>query len=262
MKPFLMITIMLFVLVACGQQDQQSTVELTNGAGESSDLDHKEDNVAEQDLDDTNIDQTTGEQEESFASKSEEENTQMDSLYEPIKYTNRSGENESSIELFDIRYNPHEFSIELIHPTGEIETLTKETATIPVKNLEATKALYISPSDFETLGDVYLVDLISGEQKVLAEATEDETPKKVIWDFDDEHIYMIKGFAHGTVSVGGNVFKVNIETEEIEELTNYESEIQIINMELMGDTLYYYGIEYTDDQMMETESYSNQIQMD
>ncbi|KYG28076.1 DUF4652 domain-containing protein [Alkalihalobacillus trypoxylicola] len=262
MKPFLMITIMLFVLVACGQQDQQSTVELTNGASESSDLEHNEDNVAEKDLDDANSEQTTGEQEESLVSKSEEENNQMDSLYEPIKYIDRSGASESSVELFDIRYNPQEFSIELIHPSGEIETLTKETASIPVKNLEATKALYISPDDFETLGDVYLVDLISGEQKIIAEATENETPKRVIWDFDDQHIYMIKGFAHGTVSVGGNVFKINIETEEVEELTNYDNEIQIIHMELMGDTLYYYGIEYTDDQMMETEPYSNQIQMD
>ena len=69
---------------------------------------------------------------------------------------------------------------------------------------------------------------------------------------------MLIGYAYGTVSVGGNIYRVNLETKEKTPLTQYEGDVQITDFKIENGILKYSGIKYTDDNFNESVGYSNE----
>ncbi len=163
-------------------------------------------------------------------------------------------------DLYDIQLNEATTEIELIAPGGEKEVLAADGPSEPVKSPDGKKAVYISPHDWETLGSVYLVDLESGKQEALVPAEGENTSKNVIWQ-DENHLFVIIGYAYGTVSIGGSIFSVDIETKE-KVLIAAEENVEITDLYIDNDTLYYKGIEYIDDSMNEHVEYSNHLSLD
>jgi len=171
-----------------------------------------------------------------------------------------SEETEVQKQTFDIQLNPGSKDIELLSPGGKNVILASDTPSEPVKSPDSQKAVYISPHGWEMLGSLYLVDLVTGEQEVLVPTEGENTPKNVIWQ-DESHVFVIIGFAHGTVSIGGDIYSVDIETKE-KVLIADEERVEITDFYIENNTLYYEGIEYIDDNWNEHIEYSNQLSLD
>ncbi|WP_273716962.1 DUF4652 domain-containing protein [Alkalihalobacillus pseudalcaliphilus] len=196
----------------------------------------------------------------------EDEGEETVTKYAPpmLEVENSKSEGEA-ISLFDIRLNKNEEMIELIQPNGEVAVLADEWPTEPTISGDQTKALYIAPLQFEVLGDVYVVDLITGEQEIVVSGNQEEQdiPKYVAWDpKTTDHFYMTYGLAYGTVAAGGNIYKVDTETGTKEALTEYENNIQVTGLKIQGNILYYFGIEYTDDILNDYVPYVNFIELE
>ncbi|WP_179151863.1 DUF4652 domain-containing protein [Oceanobacillus senegalensis] len=168
---------------------------------------------------------------------------------------------EEESELLDIQLNSETNKIELVHPDGTTEVLAENNPSEPVKSPNGEKAAYISPKGWEELSELYIVDLQDGSQEVLVSHDNENKPKNVIWE-DDKHVLAIIGYPHGTVAVGGNIYRVNVETGEQEQITDYDGNTQITDLRLEDGVLHYSGIRYTDDIQNEHEDYSNEITLE
>lgn len=131
----------------------------------------------------------------------------------------------------------------------------------PINSPNGEYAVYLAPFEWEEISDLFLVNLKDGSQKKLVEGNSESKPKKVIWE-DDKHVLVIIGYPYGTVSVGGNIYRVDIETGEKEALTNYKDDIQITDFQIEDGTLHYSGIQYIDEGMNEYKDYTNQISLE
>ncbi|WP_368502826.1 DUF4652 domain-containing protein (plasmid) [Alkalihalophilus sp. As8PL] len=163
--------------------------------------------------------------------------------------------------MFDIRLNSKTEKVELVYPNGNCDILADNAPGEPVKSPNNKHAVYISPLEWEEQGTLYLVDLENGDQKILVEPAGDWIPKNVLWQ-DDERVFVIIGYGHGTLSVGGNIFSVNVSTKEKLQITQYESDIQILDFKIEDGILYYNGIKYTDSNYEKSETYTNNISLD
>lgn len=50
---------------------------------------------------------------------------------------------------FDIRYNSKSEQVEMVYPNGKINVLATDSPTLPLKSPDKTKAVYISPLEWE-----------------------------------------------------------------------------------------------------------------
>lgn len=147
--------------------------------------------------------------------------------------------------------------IQLIKPDGTTEVIATEMPSEPVKSPDGKKAVYISPLEWEAVGDLYLVNLEDGSKDVLVAQTENQfIPKKVIWE-NDENVLVIIGYAMGTIDWGGHIYRVNVETKEKTLITDYDSKVSLTDMYIRDGNLYYSGIKYIDDDLNENVEYSN-----
>ncbi|UOE94993.1 DUF4652 domain-containing protein [Alkalihalobacillus sp. LMS39] len=163
--------------------------------------------------------------------------------------------------MFNIQFNSKMETIELVYPNGKTEVLTEDSPSEPEVSEDGKKAVYISPFEWEERGDLYIVDLQTGDQEILVPAEGDDIPKNVIWH-DNSRVLVIIGYGLGTVAVGGNIYSVNIETKEKVKITNYDENVQLLDFKIEDGMLYYTGIKYKDRQMNATEVYSNHVLLD
>ncbi len=70
------------------------------------------------------------------------------------------------------------------------------------------KLAYISPYEFEVIGEVFLYNNLNDIHKAVItnkDIPENLAPKKINW-FDDRYLLVILGYAYGTVSIGGDLY--------------------------------------------------------
>lgn len=111
---------------------------------------------------------------------------------------------------------------------------------------------FLYPDEWETVADIYLKDLKEGKwwrlilvQDVWAEIMESNspdakyTPKKKIHWLNEEEFITIVGYAHGTVSKGGDLVKVNGITGEGEILYQASTDPfqEVVDFLVEGDDL-------------------------
>lgn len=78
----------------------------------------------------------------------------------------------------------------------------------PIISPDKKKLAYISPYDFEVIGEVFLYNHLSDTHKAVIthkDIPENLTPKKINW-YDDRYLLVIMGYAYGTVSIGGDLY--------------------------------------------------------
>lgn len=160
-------------------------------------------------------------------------------------------------EGYSLEYNADAQSVQLVKPDGTTEILAERSASEPVISPDGTKAAYVSSIEWEELSDVFIIDLEEGTQKSLITSENGQKPKKVIWE-NDENVLVLIGQAYGTVGVGGNIYRLHLETKEITPLTHYEDEIQITDFVIDNGKLKYSGIKYIDDILNESVEYANE----
>ena len=87
-----------------------------------------------------------------------------------------------------------------------------------------TKMVFISPYLWEMIGEVYLYDLEEQEEEKLLsrdDLPKQMTPKEIKWITDD-YLLLIIGKAYGTVSEGGDLYWLEVETKELYAISELE----------------------------------------
>src|SRR5690625_4197806 len=87
----------------------------------------------------------------------------------------------------------------------------------PVVSPDTRHFVYIAPSNWESQGNLYLWRIGTSKSDVLV--TNDRfpsgcTPKRVVW-LDNEMLLMIVGYAFGSITLGGSIFWVGLDTGEV-----------------------------------------------
>lgn len=78
---------------------------------------------------------------------------------------------------------------------------------------------------------------------------------------EDNEVFLIIGFRWGTVNTGGDLFKLNLVTNELTLLKSFEEKIQITNIEFEQEKnqIAVTGIQYISDDFLEFRSYKEEI---
>ncbi|QGU96449.1 DUF4652 domain-containing protein [Clostridium bovifaecis] len=106
----------------------------------------------------------------------------------------------------------------------------------------------------EGIGKIYVRDLISGERWSLdiVNGEEQNSPKFIEW-LDDENIIVIVGLGYGTVSVGGSLYKLNVNTAEISEVYNASiPKQQVVSAKKVNDKLELQLLVYDDEDFIKS----------
>lgn len=142
-----------------------------------------------------------------------------------------------------------------------VEIVESEYPSKPAISPNEQRAAYISPFEWECLGSLYLFDLKEAKRLTLIKPTEDNyIPKQVIW-INNNIIAIIIGFGYGTVAVGGNIYLLNINTQEKINLTNNGLDVQIIDIQYINRKLLVKGIKYTDLDFNKFEEFVKEIEV-
>jgi hypothetical protein len=119
---------------------------------------------------------------------------------------------------------------------------------------------YIDQVGFEVIGNVNLYDPNTGESRKVTSYEyngTDPTVKKLTW-FSEDQLLLIVGFATGTVTVGGSVYALSIETGELIEIIlpgDMEEIIDIVKPDGGSGDLIFVVAKW-DNQYMEYETYN------
>lgn len=158
-------------------------------------------------------------------------------------------------------YEPKDKTIYYETENSERKILTRKSPSKPIISPDRKLAAYISPTEWEEKGIVYLVDLKNTQKKELYKSKNDDLiPKDIVW-INNETIGLILGYRYGTVAVGGNVFIINIMTNELTQLTNFSNDIQITDITVKDKRLNISGIKYKDNKFVDTEDYISKINL-
>ncbi|GAA0177877.1 DUF4652 domain-containing protein [Clostridium sediminicola] len=106
----------------------------------------------------------------------------------------------------------------------------------------------------EGTGLIYLKENESGDKWYfqINDGGKQLSPKKIQW-IDDKHVALIIGFAHGTIALGGNVYKLNVETGEVNMIYNTgDNKIQVTEINKDGKQLKLDILVYEDDNYIES----------
>lgn len=117
----------------------------------------------------------------------------------------------------DLKVYYHEDDSIFIEKDGEFNRIVDYNTSVPELSEKGDKLLFISPYEWEVIGDVYVYDLEDMKLTRIIESPKASNykVKKAIW-YDNNTIYLINGYAYGTVSQGGHLYKYNIRKEELE----------------------------------------------
>ena len=106
----------------------------------------------------------------------------------------------------------------------------------------------------EGVGKIYIKNL-KDQSKWELDLDQDQqknTPKYIEW-FDDNNLMVVVSRAHGTVSQGGILYKVNIETGQATELYNTkDNKKQVVYAVKKGDKIDVQILVYEDDDLLES----------
>ena len=112
--------------------------------------------------------------------------------------------------------------------------------------------------EFESVGTIYIEEMANNYQTAFTIAYENYyqmTPKDVAW-IDDHRIFVIIGMTHGTVTMGGNLYILDLENNSLNRLFDnlpVRSEISGISS-IDGENFHYEQFTYLTDMMEQSES--------
>jgi hypothetical protein len=124
-----------------------------------------------------------------------------------LKETNK----EVNLELKlgeNVLYTKEEPSLTVINKDKEKELICDNLPSVPVISPDKKRMVYITPFEFECIGEVYMYDADKNENKVIISSKDYESQHsafKVYW-LDDRYLLVIIGYAYGTVHVGGDLY--------------------------------------------------------
>ncbi len=124
----------------------------------------------------------------------------------------------------------------------------------PVISPDKSNLVYISPYEWETLGELYLYNSRNNSNELILDIDsmpQQNTVKQVKW-INNDYLLAIVGYGMGTVSVGGNVYLIEVETTETEVFYTTEESQEVKNIEITGDKILFEIADF-DEQYMDYE---------
>ncbi len=120
---------------------------------------------------------------------------------------------------------------------GEEMVLAKENPSQPIISPRGDRLAFMEPFLWEVRGEVFLYE---GEEKELLLSREDlpreEKPKAIYW-LDNKRLLLIIGYAYGTVSVGGDLYSLDIEKGDLLPIYQLEPEKEVKDLKIEGQDL-------------------------
>ena len=121
---------------------------------------------------------------------------------------------------------------------------------------------YICPYDFETQNNIYLYDLESNIKEEIFSWEESRSPKFLRWK-SEKCLYVIMGETYGTITMGGDLYSLNILTGELKLLKSFPDNIQVTSFTIVeGGAIELKGIEYVDDSFSRYVEYQKLIDVE
>lgn len=103
-----------------------------------------------------------------------------------------------------------------IQANDEIKPLGRGYSSYPEVSPDKSRIVFIDPDEWETLRALSIYDITKDSLAIILESNENgsNTPKVVKW-LDDRYLLVIMGYAYGTVSLGGQLYIYDTETEQL-----------------------------------------------
>ncbi|GHH98636.1 DUF4652 domain-containing protein [Neobacillus kokaensis] len=153
--------------------------------------------------------------------------------------------------MYKLRYDDSSGFIYIVNENRVERLLESHFSSKPAISPDGTYAVYITPLEWEVASNLYKFDLELGTKEEIR-LDIDETKYKVkdaVW-IDDSHLAMIIGGIDGTIAIGGNIYRYDLETELLIPITEYEdNRKQAIKLNIMEELLVFDTIEYIDRSM-------------
>ncbi len=143
------------------------------------------------------------------------------------------------IDDFELQYQAEE-KILLEGLDGEEDILINDDFPSEPKIAPSeSKIVFISPYLWEMIGEVYLYDLEEQEEKKIVsrdDLPEQMTAKEVKWITDD-YLLLIIGKAYGTPSEGGDLYWLEVETNELYAVSKLEKNKEYKSIKLKEEEI-------------------------
>ncbi|MSS44180.1 DUF4652 domain-containing protein [Anaerosalibacter bizertensis] len=144
-----------------------------------------------------------------------------------------------------IIYDGKEKHVYLVKPNGKRMLLKNDLSSKPIISPNKRLAAFISPFCWECMSNVYVVDLYNGKISNVYNWEYSKTPKYIKW-YSNESLLLIIGETYGTVSIGGDLYSLNIKSKKLEVVKKFPEYIQITSFKLNENIIEVYGIRYID----------------
>ncbi|WP_088322253.1 DUF4652 domain-containing protein [Bacillus cereus] len=151
--------------------------------------------------------------------------------------------------MYKLYYDESAGIITVENENGYSEILADSYSSEPKFSPDGTKAIYITPLEWEHDSQLYLFDLKTGDRKEikLDIDIEKEKAKDAIW-LNESILLIIIGGLHGTVNVGGDIYRYNFEDGNLVKVIDCRSEKkQAMKLNQVDEFLSYEVLEYIDD---------------
>lgn len=153
--------------------------------------------------------------------------------------------------MYKFYYDDSAGIIMLENEKGHRDVVAESFSSEPKLSPNGREIVYITPLEWEVESELILLDLTTGNRSELELDINKDTEKvkDVLW-VDDSNLILIIGMLHGTVGVGGDIYRYNIKDKTLVKIVDCQShKKQAIKLQLEGDTIYYNIIEYVDDML-------------
>ncbi|MCK5764078.1 MAG: DUF4652 domain-containing protein [Clostridiales bacterium] len=106
----------------------------------------------------------------------------------------------------------------------------------PVINSSKDKVAFIDNYYWEATGDVWVYDVNKEKSEIIIKSAtgDQQKPKSLTW-YDDNKLLVVIGYAYGTVSVGGDLYIYDFDSEELSLIIMTDINTEIIDAEMVSD---------------------------
>jgi len=185
-----------------------------------------------------------------------------------LAYVYQSHLSQEIMQIEQIDYQEERsLSVKRTNGEEEVRELSSNFPSPPKISPDARRLAFIAPWQWEEIGDIYIYNYPEDNLSTLLEGADfasQHTPKNVWW-FDDDYLLVLEGYAYGTVSVGGELKIVEVNSGEKVSLVAFpeEDRKEIMDIEYIEEEeLYILEIAQFDEEFLEYEVITADLEVD
>ncbi|WP_416828799.1 DUF4652 domain-containing protein [Ectobacillus polymachus] len=153
--------------------------------------------------------------------------------------------------MLTLRYENSTGFIYVVNANGVEQLLENRFSSEPNISSNGKRAIYVTPLEWEDSSHLILFDLELGirEEINLEIDVLNDMVKDAVW-LDHSNLALIIGGIYGTIAIGGNIYRYNLDKKTLEPMTHYaDNRKQVIKLQVKDQLLIFDAIEYVDPNM-------------